>query len=134
MNGGMVPTPPSVAVGQDFTFTLKGLMGEFLRRRQFGPGLIPEGLCRDPGAKTSPTRRIEPKQGDRITIVMTTQASTLEGTVTDDTGGPVNSGNLLLFSEDKTMWRTNSVHTHRGGVDVTGHFQMQEASFLAATS
>ena len=56
---------------------------------------------------------------------MTTQASTVEGTVTDDTGGPVNSASLLLFSDDKTMWRLNSIHTRRGGVDVTGHFKMQ---------
>jgi hypothetical protein len=70
LNGGMVPTPPGVMVGQDLAFTLKGLLGEFLLRAN-GPGQYLKAVQGAGG-------EAPPGQGDRVTIVMTTQASTLE--------------------------------------------------------
>lgn len=118
---GGLPTPPPVQVAQDMTFTMKGLMGEFLIRAN-GPGQFLKAV--QLGGTDITDIPHEFKAGESVTIVMTTQASTVEGNVTDDKGDPVNTASLLLFSEDKTLWRTNSVHTRRGGADITGHFRM----------
>ena len=121
-NFGGFPTPPSVLVSpSDLTFTMKGFMGEFLLRAN-GPNQYLKAVQLG-GEDITDTPR-EFKQGDRVTIVMTTRASTIEGNVTDDQGQPVNAGSLLMFSDDKTQWRTNSLRTRRGGVDLTGHFKL----------
>jgi hypothetical protein len=121
-NAGGLPTPPPVVVAQDMTFTIKGLMGEFLIRAN-GPGQNLKAV--QLGGTDITDIPHEFKAGESVTVVMTTQGSTVEGNVTDDKGEPVNAATLLLFSEDKTLWRTNSIHTRRGNVDVTGHFRMQ---------
>jgi hypothetical protein len=120
-NSGGLPTPPPVVVAQDMTFTMKGLMGEFLLRAN-GQGQFLKAVQLN-GTDITDTPH-EFKAGESVTIVMTTQASTVEGNVTDDKGEPVNTASLLLFSDDKTLWRTNSIHTRRGGADVTGHFRL----------
>jgi protocatechuate 3,4-dioxygenase beta subunit len=120
-SGGGLPTPPPVTVAQDMTFTMKGLMGEFLIRAN-GPSQFLKAVQLNGTDITDIPHEF--KAGEAVTIVMTTQASMLEGNITDDKGQPVNNASLLLFSDDKTLWRTNSIHTRRGGADVTGHYRM----------
>jgi len=116
------PTPPPALVGPDMTFTLKGLSGEFLLRGGTQQATLKS--VQIGGQDITDTPR-EFKAGDRVTIVLTTQTSTLEGTVTDAAGKPVTDAGLVLFSDDKSASRSNSVHTRRGGADATGHFRMQ---------
>jgi hypothetical protein len=64
------------------------------------------------------------KNGDQVTLLMTTRASTLEGMVTDAAGKPVTDAAILVFSEDKSAWRFNSTRTRRGFVDPTGKYRV----------
>ena len=64
------------------------------------------------------------KNGDRVTVVMTSRISTVEGNVTDEKGAPVTDAGIIIFSDDKGSWRYNSVRTKRGGTDSTGHFKV----------
>jgi hypothetical protein len=121
-NFGGLPTPQGVQASADLTFTMKGFMGEYMIRANGGNQYMKSVQLN--GQDITDTPR-EFKDGDKITIVMTTRASTIEGTVSDDKGQPANAGTLLLFSEDKSGWRTNSVRTRRSGVDIAGHFRMQ---------
>src|SRR5262249_12450365 len=121
-NFGGMPTPQGVQASADLTFTMKGFVGEYLIRANGGGNQFMKAV--QLGGEGITDTPHEFKQGDRITIVMTTRASTVEGAVTDDKGQPVNGGTLLLFSDDKASWRLNSVHTRRGGVDLTGHFRL----------
>jgi hypothetical protein len=120
-NFGGLPTPQGVQASADLTFTMKGFMGEYLIRANGGTQYMKSVQLGGEDITDTPH---EFKPGDKLTIVMTTRASTIEGTVSDDKGEPANAGTLLLFSEDKTSWRINSVHTRRSGVDITGHFRM----------
>lgn len=122
MNFGGLPTPQGVQASADLTFTMKGFMGEYLIRAN-GAGSQYMKAVQLNGEDITDTPH-EFKQGDKLTILMTGKASTITGTVSDDKGDPVNAGSLILFSEDKTSWRTNSIHTRRSGVDITGHFRM----------
>src|SRR5262249_1984608 len=116
-----LPMPQGGQASADLTFTMKGFMGEYLIRASAGNQYVKAVQLNGQDITDTPH---EFKNGDKVTIVMTSRASTIEGTVSDEKGEPANTGALLLFSEDKSGWRTNSLHTRRTGVDITGHFRM----------
>jgi len=55
---------------------------------------------------------------------MTTRPATLEGTVSDLSGKPVTDAGILVFADDKALWRSNATRTRRGSVDPTGKFRI----------
>jgi hypothetical protein len=60
-----------------------------------------------------------------VTITMTARAGELQGTVTDDAGKPTDQAGLIIFSDDKALWRTTSIRTRRFGADMTGRYRVQ---------
>ena len=117
-----VPTPPPALVSADLTFTMKGLAGDVLLR-SFAPNNYLKAVM--VGAEDITDTPHQFKGGERVTIVMTSRAGTLEGTVTDAAGKPVTGNAMItLFSEDKTLWRTNALRTRRAGPDSAGHFRI----------
>ena len=119
-NMGMQMPQPAV-VGQDLTFTMKGLMGEMLLRSNAPMQYLKSVTVN--GTDVTDTPR-EFKSGDKVTITMSSRASTVEGNVTDAAGTAVTDAGLLLFADDKASWRSNSIRTRRASVDPTGHFKM----------
>jgi protocatechuate 3,4-dioxygenase beta subunit len=117
----MVMSPPSVVVSPDLTFTMKGLLGEFLLRGN-APNLYLKAVMIG-GEEITDTPR-EFKTGERVTIVLTSRASTLEGNVSDARGQPATDSGIIVFSEDKASWRSNSLRTRRGGTDPSGHYRI----------
>jgi hypothetical protein len=116
-----IPSPQSALVTPDLTFTMKGLVGEFLLRAS-APNQYLKAVMLG-GTDISDTPH-EFKGGEKVTIVLTSRASTLEGNVTDATGKPATDALLIVFSEDKGSWRTNSLRTRRGGVYPNGHYKI----------
>ena len=117
-----VPTPPGVQVGPDLTFTMKGMMGEYVLRTGMGNQYLKSVTLGSDDITDTPR---EFKNGDRVTITLTSRASTLEGNVTDDKGQPITDASVILFSEDKASWRSNSFRTRRSGPDPNGHYRIQ---------
>jgi protocatechuate 3,4-dioxygenase beta subunit len=115
------PNPPPALVSPDLTFTMKGIQGEFLLRGS-APGNVLKSV-QVSGQDITDTPR-EFKAGDKVTLVLTSRASTLEGNVTDIAGKPATDASLLLFSDDKASWRGNSIKTRRAGTDPNGHYRM----------
>jgi hypothetical protein len=121
-NMGMgIPMPQPAVVTPDFTFTMKGLSGEFLLRSSAPMQFLKSVMVN--GADITDTPR-EFKAGDKVTITLSSRASTVEGNVTDAKGKPVTDAGLILFSDDKASWRSNSIKTRRGVVDQNGHYRM----------
>lgn len=112
----------SVTGDADLAFTLTGLIGEYLVRGNT-PGAYLKSVLLESGQDITDTPH-EFKDGDHITLVMTTRTSAVQGTVTDAQGAPVTDAMITLFSEDKTGWRQNSVHTRRAGADANGQFRI----------
>ena len=119
-NMGM-PMPSPAVVSPDLTFTLKGMMGELMLRAGAQNQFLKAVMLS--GEDITDTPR-EFKTGDRVTIVLTSRASTLEGNVTDARGEPSTEAALILFSEDKAAWRLNSFKTRRSGTDQSGHYKI----------
>ena len=113
--------PPPAPVTPDLTFTMKGLHGELLLRSS-GPGMYLKSVT--VGGRDVTDTPHEFKNGEQVTLVMSTRASTLEGSVTDATGKPVLDAAVLVFSEDKAAWRPNATRTRRGGIDPTGKYRV----------
>jgi protocatechuate 3,4-dioxygenase beta subunit len=120
-NAGPVPTPQPAVVGADYTFALKGMMGEFLLRAS-APGQTLKAVML--GAQDITDTPREFKNGERVTLVMTSAVSSIEGTVTDTKGTPASEASILIFSEDRASWRPNSLRTRRGSTDASGHFRI----------
>jgi hypothetical protein len=114
MAGGPPPSPGIVT--PDLTFTMKGLNSEMLLRTS-GPNMFLKSVTVS-GRDVTDTP-YEFKNGDQVTIVVSTRSSTLEGIVTDSTGKPVTDAGVIVFAEDKGLWRMNSTRTRRGSVDST---------------
>jgi Carboxypeptidase regulatory-like domain len=110
-----------VLVEPDLTFTLKGLMGEWLLRTM-APNLYVKSITVGADDITETPREF--KATDRVVITLTSRASTLEGSVTDGKGTvPADTG-VVVFSEDKSSWHTSSTRTHRAITDGEGHFRV----------
>lgn len=115
------PGPPPATVTPEMTFTLRGLSGEMLLRSN-GPNVYLKSVT--VGGEDVTDTPHEFKNGDRVAIVLSSRASTLEGTVTDAAGKPASDTSLLLFSDDKASWRGSSIRTKRGATDATGHYRI----------
>jgi hypothetical protein len=108
-------------VQPDLTFTLKGVVGEYLLRTG-APGFSLKSVTT--GSEDITDSPHEFTSRDRVTVVLTSRASSLEGTVTDAAGAPSTEAAIIVFSEDKSSWRSSSIRTRRGGPDQNGHFQI----------
>ena len=130
-----MPLPQPALVSPDLTFRMTGLAGEVLLR-----GGAPQNTLKSvqlAGGEDITDTPHAFKNGERVTIVLTSQAATVEGTVTDAAGKPVTDAALIMFSDDKNAWRSNSIRTRRASADGNGHFRMQNVLpgryFLIAT-
>jgi len=117
-----MPTPQAATVKPDLTFTMKGFMGEFLLRAS-AQGYYLKSVA--VGAEDVTDTPREFKNGDRVTITMTARAGELQGAVTDEAGKPTDQAGLMIFSDDKALWRMTSIRTRRFGADMTGHYRVQ---------
>jgi Carboxypeptidase regulatory-like domain len=120
-DGAGVISPEPATVAADGTFTLKGLMGEYGLRVAVPNQFIKSVTVN--GEDVTDTPR-EFKASDRVTITVTSRASTVEGNVTDMRDVQLAEAGVILFSEDKSSWRINSIWTKRTGFDSKGHFRI----------
>jgi hypothetical protein len=120
------PSPEPAIVSADGTFTLKGLMGEYALRSGAPVGAGPSQFLKSVtvnGEDVTDTPR-EFKTSDRVTITVTSRVSTIEGNVGDTRDVQLAEAGVILFSEDRSSWRINSVWTKRTGFDPKGHFRI----------
>jgi len=117
--GVMSPDPAIVAA--DWTFTLKGLMGEY-GLRTGAPNQFIKSVTVNGEDVTDVPREF--KAGERVTITLTSRVSTIEGNVTDTRDVQLAESGVLLFSEDKASWHLNSMWTKRSSFDSKGHFRI----------
>jgi protocatechuate 3,4-dioxygenase beta subunit len=133
-DGPFMPSSDAT-VAPDLSFTLKGLMGESLLRT-FVPNQYVKSVTVNNEDITDTPREF--RNSDRIVITLTSRMSTIEGNVTDARGASVADAGIVVFSEDKGSWRTNSIRSKRGGTDASGHFRisglMPGRYFVAAAS
>ena len=120
-DGAGVASPEPGTVTADYKFTLKGLMGEYVLRtgiqNQYMKSVTVNGEDVTDVAH-------EYKASDRVTITMTSTVGTIEGNVTETRDVQLAEAGVILFSEDKSSWRINSIWTKRTGFDPKGHFRI----------
>jgi protocatechuate 3,4-dioxygenase beta subunit len=113
--------PSAALVTPDLTFTMKGMLGEFVLRTGAANQFLKAVTL---GGEDITDRPREFKTGDRVTMVLTSRASTVEGNVTDGKGQASGNASLILFSDDKTSWRLSSSRTRRANADQTGRYRI----------
>jgi hypothetical protein len=117
-----MPSPPPAVVSPDLTFTMKGMSGEYVLRASAANQYLKAVMLG--GAEDITDNPREFKNGDKVTLVLTSRASTVEGNVTDAAGKPSGDAALIIFSEDKAGWRMNSFKTRRSVVAPNGHYKI----------
>ena len=116
-----LPTPQPALVAPDMSFTMKGLVGEFLLRLSVPGSTLKSVLL---GAEDISDTPREFRPGDRVTLVMTSNTSTIEGIVAGPDDQPALSASVMVFSEDKAAWTPRATRTRRSSVDQTGRFRI----------
>jgi hypothetical protein len=116
-----VQSPQPALVKPDLTFTMKGLMGDLMLRASAPNQYLKSVTVGGDDITDSPR---EFKASDRVTITLTSRASTLEGNVVDGSGAPSTDAGIMLFSDDKASWRFNSSRMRRSTSDPNGHFRI----------
>lgn len=119
MSGLQSPQPAFVK--PDLTFTMKGLMGDLMLRASAPNQYLKSVIVGGEDITDSPR---EFKASDRVTITLTSRASTVEGNVVDATGAASTDAGIVLFSDDKASWRGNSARMKRTFADAAGHFRI----------
>jgi hypothetical protein len=120
-DGAGVPSPPPATVAEGYTFTMKGLMGEYMLRTGVVNQFLKSVTVNGEDVTDVPH---EFKASDRVTITLTSRVSTIEGNVTDARDVELAESGIIMFSEDKASWRMNSISTKRTSVDAKGHFRI----------
>lgn len=116
-----MPSPPPATVTPELTFTMKGLMGEYLLRTSAPNQYVKTVTANGEDITDIPH---EFKTNERVTVTLTSRVSTLEGTVTDAKGDSSNDSGIILFPEDKASWRGNSTRLRRASVSANGQFRI----------
>jgi len=120
-SGSGLNSPQAALVSPDLTFTMRGMHGELMLRSS-GPGMYLKSV--NVGGRDVTDTPYEFKNGDRVTLIMSTRASSLEGVVTDAAGKPVPETAILVFSEDKDHWRMGGTRTRNGRTDRDGKYRV----------
>ena len=116
-----LPMPQPAVVTPELTFTMKNVFAEVLLRSN-APGQYLKAVTLNGDDITDTPHEF--KTGDRVTLVMTSRASTIEGTVTDSKGAPVPDAGIMVFAEEKESWRFFSTRVKRSATDQAGHFRL----------
>ena len=111
MNGPL----PSATSGQDGTFTLNDLFGPVLVRGGVtggSPGNPPlytlKAIMLGGTDITDMPVEFKSEHSRHLEVVLTSRASTVEGTVTDDNGPADSDVMVVMIPEDKAAWRVTS--------------------------
>jgi hypothetical protein len=115
------------AVTTDLTFTLGRLAGQILLRpngRVMNNWFLKAVLLGTQDITDVPTEFRE-EDSTRLQVVLTTRASELTGTITNDKGEPVANCNVVLFGEDKAGWFPWSIRFRTVRPDRDGRFSIK---------
>jgi hypothetical protein len=116
----------AAAVHEDFTFELKGLVGQYRITANVNraSGHWQPKFVRWRGEDIT-DRTLEFRLGQIMTdveLVFSEQWGTLSGTVSDNRGQPVSDVALVLFSTDEERWFPNSRHVRQMRANLRGAF------------
>jgi hypothetical protein len=117
--------PPAVAA--DLTFTLRRLAGELIIRpngRVMNNWVLKAVLLGNRDITDVPTE-FRAEDSGRLQVVLTTRASELSGSVTNDKGEPAANSDVVLFSEDKASWFQSSLRFRLAYTGRDGRFDIK---------
>jgi len=116
------------ALNDDWSFQLRAMSGPVLiRTMRIPPGYVLKGVFM--GAQDVTDTGVSFKPGENVSgvqVVLTTRASSVNGTVTDDRGQPVTDYAAVIFAEDSAKWGFMSRFITMARPDQQGAFQAKQ--------
>jgi protocatechuate 3,4-dioxygenase beta subunit len=118
-------TGAGVVIGSDLGFKLDDLFDKLLiRLNGLPPAYAVQAVMLGQTDITDTAVEFKPEHSKHLEIVVTSRASTLEGTVTDEKGAPAESALIVMIPEDKASWNRGSPRVRLGGVRKAGQFSI----------
>ena len=100
---------PNVTVGSNLQFTLNDLFGpQLIRLGGLPPGQALKAVMLGATDITDTPVEFKSEHSRQLQIVVTTRASALDGTVTDDRAEPSQDVMVLAIPDEKTSWKLGS--------------------------
>jgi hypothetical protein len=113
------------AVAADLTFTLRRLAGELIVRPNGPNNWVLKAVLLGNRDITDVPTEFRAEDSGRLQVVLTTRASELSGSVTNDKGEPIASCSVVLFSEDKASWFQSSLRFRLAYTGRDGRFDIK---------
>lgn len=114
--------PPQT--GNDFSFSLQGVMGAVTLRASAPPGWYLQSIRYGGDDVSDAPVQLDPGTDIRdVRILLTRTATTLSGTVRDDRGNPVVDATVVVFPDDDSKWTMASRHLRTLRPDTQGRFE-----------
>lgn len=113
----------SPVIGSDLTVTFHDLMCAYLVRATGPAGAALKTVTLGTGEviTDTPTRFAN---GDRVTILLSSRTSTIEGRVVDERGTPVAGAGVLTFGQDRSTWISAGSGVRRATSGADGRFRI----------
>jgi hypothetical protein len=113
-------------VKEDWTFFVGGLFGRNRIRTIVPDGWVMKAVLHD--GRDITDMPIELKSSERLSdvqVVLTDRVTTVTGRITDDKGGPVSDGTVIVFPGDAEKWADESRYIRTARPDLQGQFQVR---------
>jgi hypothetical protein len=88
------------------------------------PGFVLKNVVLDGTDITDTPHRFA--NGDRVTVILTSHTSTVDGTVVDDGDRTVPDCEVVAFSDDPARWIGSATALNRAACDGKGHFRLTQ--------
>lgn len=126
-----LPSPPNPIITSDLGFALKELGCPYLVRAELtGSSYVLKSVTLQTGEDITNVPR-QFTTGDRVTIMLSSRTSTIDGRVLDAGGKAVPGGAVMTFDQDRSAWIAGGTGLRQAAVDGDGHFRV--AGLLAGT-
>ena len=109
----------------EFRFYGSDLFGaQLVRVSELPPGWVVKAVTLAGTDITDVPTVFKDRDNGQLQVVLSSKASTLEGTVRGEGGSPRGDATVYVFSEDRSGWRMSSPRTHKGDAGANGKFSV----------
>ena len=108
---------------ENHAFNVGDLFCPYLVRAS-APGFVVKSVVLDGTDITDTPHRFA--NGDRVTVLLTSHTSTVDGTVVDEHGTAVTDCDVLVFSDDPARWIGSATTGNRTACDGKGRFRLTQ--------
>jgi hypothetical protein len=113
-------------VNEDWTFSIRAILGPARLFATVPDGWMVKAIRRnDRDISETPLELKSGEQLSDVQVVVTNRVTSVVGQLTDDRGGPLPDGTIVIFADDPAKWGAASRFVRAGRPDQEGHYEIK---------